>query len=201
MVSVKSRIRNVLFWSIISAAFIGPGTVTTATKAGAYFQFDLLWALAFSIIACILLQEASARITIHSGMNLAKAIAKQFENRPTKNFVLLLVMGAIVLGSAAYETGNILGSMAGLKLIFDIPQYIIVTAIGILALLALSLKSVQTIAKMMGGIVFLMGIAFITTAILLKPSLSLILNGIFIPTIPEGAGAGLLVLGIIGTTV
>ena len=201
MASFKSRIRNVLFWSIISAAFIGPGTVTTATKAGAYFQFDLLWALAFSIFACILLQEASARITIHSGMNLAKAIAKQFENRPTKNLVLLLVMGAIVLGSAAYETGNILGSMAGLKLIFDIPQYIIVTVIGVLALIALSLKSVQTIAKMMGGIVFLMGIAFITTAILLKPSLSSILTGIFVPTIPEGTGAGLLVLGIIGTTV
>ena len=203
MPSIKSRILNVLFWSVISAAFIGPGTVTTATKAGAYFQFDLLWALAFSTMACILLQEASARITINSGMNLAKAIARQFENRPTKNLVLILVIGAIVLGSAAYETGNILGSMAGLKLIFDIPLYIIVVAIGALAFLALSLKSVQTIAKVMGGVVFLMGIAFITTAVLLKPSISLIMKGIFIPTIPDGAsgGAGLLILGIIGTTV
>jgi len=201
MASLKSRILSVLFWSIISAAFIGPGTVTTATKAGAFFQFDLLWALAFSTFACILLQEASARVTINSGMNLAKAIAKQFENRPTKNLVLLLVIGAIVLGSAAYETGNILGSMAGLTLIIDIPQYILVTIIGILAFIALSLKSVQTIAKLMGGIVLLMGIAFVTTAILLKPSFSSILEGVFIPTIPKGAGAGLLILGIIGTTV
>ncbi len=201
MASLKSRILSILFWSVISAAFIGPGTVTTATKAGAYFQFDLLWALAFSTFACILLQEASARVTINSGMNLAKAIAKQFENRPTKNLVLLLVIGAIVLGSAAYETGNILGSMEGLKLIFDIPQYIFVIAIGILAFIALSLKSVQTIAKLMGGIVLLMGVAFVTTAILLKPSLSSILEGVFIPTIPKGAGAGLLILGIIGTTV
>ena len=201
MSSIKSRILNVLFWSVISAAFIGPGTVTTATKAGAFFQFDLLWALAFSTLACILLQEASARATINSGMNLAKAIARQFENRPTKKLVLILVIGAIVLGSAAYETGNILGSMAGLQLIFDIPQYIIVSVIGGLAFLALSLKSVQTIAKVMGGIVFLMGIAFITTAIMLKPSISLILEGVFIPKIPSGTGAGLLVLGIIGTTV
>ncbi len=201
MSKFKSRILNVLFWSVISAAFIGPGTVTTATKAGAYFHFDLLWALAFSTIACILLQEASARITIHSKMNLAKAIAKQFENRPTKSLVLFLVIGAIVLGSAAYETGNILGSMAGLGLMLDVPQYILVTAIGILAFIALSLRSVQTIAKVMGGVVFLMGIAFITTAILLKPSASDILKGIFIPTVPASSGAGLLILGIIGTTV
>jgi len=201
MSTIKSRILNVLFWSVISAAFIGPGTVTTATKAGAYFHFDLLWALAFSTIACILLQEAAARITIHSGMNLAKAIAKQFENRSTKGLVLMLVIGAIVLGSAAYETGNILGSMAGLGLIFDIPQYILVTAIGVLAFIALSLRSVQTIAKVMGGVVFLMGIAFITTAVLLKPSMSDIFKGIFVPTIPQSSGAGLLILGIIGTTV
>ena len=51
------------------------------------------------------------------------------------------------------------------------------------------------------GIVLLMGIAFVTTAILLKPTLSSILEGIFIPNIPKGAGAGLLILGIIGTTV
>ncbi len=201
MSTIKSRILNVLFWSVISAAFIGPGTVTTATKAGAYFHFDLMWALAFSTLACILLQEASARVTIHSGMNLAKAIAKQFENRSAKGLVLMLVIGAIVLGSAAYETGNILGSMAGLGLIFDIPQYILVSIIGVLAFIALSLRSVQTIAKLMGGVVFLMGIAFITTAVLLKPSASDILKGVFIPTVPQSSGAGLLILGIIGTTV
>ncbi len=201
MSTIKSRILNVLFWSVISAAFIGPGTVTTATKAGAYFHFDLMWALAFSTIACILLQEASARVTIHSGMNLAKAIAKQFENRSAKGLVLMLVIGAIVLGSAAYETGNILGSMAGLGLIFDIPQYILVTVIGVLAFIALSLRSVQTIAKVMGGVVFLMGIAFITTAVLLKPSVTDILRGVFVPTVPQSSGAGLLILGIIGTTV
>ena len=51
----KSRVLNILFWSIISAAFIGPGTVTTATKAGADFQFQLLWALLFATFACLIL--------------------------------------------------------------------------------------------------------------------------------------------------
>ncbi len=201
MKNLKSRLLNVLFWSVVSAAFIGPGTVTTATKAGANFGFDLLWALVFSTFACLLLQEASARITINSGMNLGQAIARQFEGKPSKTLILLLVIGAIILGSAAYETGNILGSIAGLSLVFDIPQKILVAAIGILAFAALNFRSMQGIARFMGGIVFFMGLAFFTTAIQLKPPIGEILKGSFIPTIPETEGAGLLILGLIGTTV
>ena len=191
----KSRLLNILFWSVVSAAFIGPGTVTTATKAGANFQFDLLWALVFSTFACLLLQEASARITINSGLNLGQAIAKQFEGKSTRMLALILVIGAIVLGSAAYETGNILGSIAGLSLIFDIPKNYMVIGIGILAVLALSLKSIPTIARIMGGIVFLMGIAFFTTAIQLGPSIPAVIKGSVIPSIPDTEGAGLLILG------
>jgi len=201
MSKFKSRLLNVLFWSVVSAAFIGPGTVTTATKAGANFQFDLLWALVFSTFACLLLQEASARITINSGLNLGQAIARQFQGKSSKTLVLLLVIGAIIIGSAAYETGNILGSIAGLTLVFDIPQKLLVVIIGVLAFFALSFKSIQTIARIMGGIVFFMGIAFFTTAIQLDPPIIEILKGSFIPKIPEMEGAGLLVLGIIGTTV
>ncbi|MCF6241188.1 MAG: Nramp family divalent metal transporter [Bacteroidales bacterium] len=201
MKNLKSRLLNVLFWSVVSAAFIGPGTVTTATKAGANFGFDLLWALVFSTFACLLLQEASARITINSGMNLGQAIAKQFEGKSSKTLILLLVIGAIILGSAAYETGNILGSIAGLSLVFDIPQKILVALIGILAFAALNFRSMQGIARFMGGIVFFMGLAFFTTAIQLKPPIGEILKGSFIPTIPETEGAGLLILGLIGTTV
>jgi len=201
MKKLKSRLLNVLFWSVVSAAFIGPGTVTTATKAGANFGFDLLWALVFSTFACLLLQEASARITINSGMNLGQAIAKQFEGKSSKTLILLLVIGAIILGSAAYETGNILGSIAGLSLVFAIPQKILVILIGILAFIALNFRSIQGIARFMGGIVFFMGLAFFTTAIQLNPPIGEILKGSFVPTIPETEGAGLLILGLIGTTV
>ena len=39
------------------AAFIGPGTVTTASKAGAEYGFALMWALLFSVLATLVLQE------------------------------------------------------------------------------------------------------------------------------------------------
>ena len=72
------RLLDVLFWSVISAAFIGPGTVTTAASAGAGYGFALLWALGFSTVACLVLQEASARLTLASGSDLGQALRRRF---------------------------------------------------------------------------------------------------------------------------
>ncbi len=200
--NIKQRILNILFWSVISAAFIGPGTVTTATKAGVYYHYDLMWTMVFSVFACLLLQEASARIAIFSGLNLGEAIAKHFENKSSKYIVYTLVIGAIILGSAAYETGNILGSVEGLGFIFSsIPKVYFVLMIGVLAFFAFRMKSIRTISQILGGFVYLMGIAFIITALSVENDTTQMLHGIFVPTIPDTPGAGILILGIIGTTV
>ncbi|WP_293610903.1 hypothetical protein [Ponticaulis sp.] len=42
--------------ALVAAAFIGPGTVTACTMAGANFGFGLLWALVFASVATIILQ-------------------------------------------------------------------------------------------------------------------------------------------------
>ncbi len=199
---IKRRLFNILFWSVVSAAFIGPGTVTTVTKAGAYYHYDLMWTVIFSIFAALLLQEASARITIYSGMNLGQAISKYFEGKKSRLIVLILIVAAIILGSAAYETGNIIGSVEGLHFVFQkVPKSYFVLGIGLFAFLSFSMRSVRLIAQFMGAFVILMGIAFFTTAFFVKPDVNAMLKGIFIPTIPNVSGAGLLILGIIGTTV
>ena len=143
--SAKKRILNILFWSVVSAAFIGPGTITTAAKSGANFGAELLWALLFSTFACLLLQEAAARLTIVSGKNLGQAIVHQFEKSNSKLLVLILVLGAIVLGAAAYEMGNLLGAVAGFRLIFNIPPYILVLIIGIVSAIILNIPSLKII--------------------------------------------------------
>src|SRR5680860_615141 len=162
--SAKKRILNILFWSVVSAAFIGPGTITTAAKSGANFGAGLLWALLFSTFACLLLQEAAARLTITSGKNLGQAIVEQFKNSKSKIWVLALVLGAIVLGAAAYEMGNILGAVAGFRLIFGISPYILVLIIGATAAVILSIPSFKIISTIMGFVVVIMGIGFLITA-------------------------------------
>jgi len=199
--SAKKRILNILFWSVVSAAFIGPGTITTAAKSGTEFGMELLWALLFSTFACLLLQEAAARLTIVSGKNLGQAIVKQFEKSNSKIVVLLLVLGAIVLGAAAYEMGNLLGAVAGCLLIFNVPSYILVLIIGAVAAIILNIPSLKIISTVMGFAVVIMGIGFLITAILIQPSFVEVVKGAFIPRFPSSAQAGVLVLGLIGTTI
>jgi Mn2+/Fe2+ NRAMP family transporter len=194
-----NRLIQILFWSVISAAFIGPGTVTTAASSGAQFGYSLLWALLFSTCACLILQEASVRITVSSGHNLGQAIRRQFRGKISGLGVILLVLGAIILGSAAYEAGNILGGVAGAQLGTGISKNMLTLIIGLFAGLLLYFGSTQTVAKILGLVVALMGIAFLLTAILLKPSLNQIVKGLLCPSFPMGSG--LLIMGLIGTTV
>jgi Mn2+/Fe2+ NRAMP family transporter len=111
------------------------------------------------------------------------------------------VAGTIIFGSAAYETGNILGAVAGLEFIVNVRPELLVLSIGSLAFLLLLLPSVRNIAHVMGYVVIVMGISFLGSAIVLKPDIAGILKGSFVPSIPAGNGTGILVLGLIGTTV
>ena len=196
---MKKRLLNILFWSILSAAFLGPGTITTAAKAGANFQFDLLWALVFSTFACLVLQEAAARLSIVSNKSLGSAIAETFGKVKGGWMVFLLIIGAIIIGSAAYQTGNLLGAAEGILLISNISSGPVIFILAIIAGIALLFPSLQILARSLGFLVVLMGFAFITTALLFKPNISDLISGSFIPQMPEGSG--LLILGLIGTTV
>ena len=61
----------------MAAAFIGPGTVTTASIAGANFGFVLMWALLLSIIVTFVLQEMSSRLGIVSGLGCCVVISRK----------------------------------------------------------------------------------------------------------------------------
>ncbi|MBK5279529.1 MAG: divalent metal cation transporter, partial [Bacteroidia bacterium] len=95
----RKKVSSVILWSVISAAFIGPGTVTTAVTAGYQFQLDLLWAVVFATASCIILQETSARIVIASGLSLGEAVVKKFGNK--NGFWINMFIGiSIVIGCA-----------------------------------------------------------------------------------------------------
>lgn len=196
---MKQRLLNILFWSVISAAFIGPGTITTAASAGAGFGYMLMWALVFSTIACMVLQESSARISTVSGKNLGEALRIFLFDSKIGKVTVYLILSAILLGCAAFETGNILGAVAGVSLIFDLPAWLVTIAIGICAFALFWYGSVNQIAKIMGLIVAFMGLCFLTTAIVIRPPILEIFQGGFIPTFP--AGSEMLILALIGTTV
>ncbi|MFQ5707666.1 MAG: NRAMP family divalent metal transporter [bacterium] len=193
------RFFNVLFWSVIAAAFIGPGTVTTAASSGARFGYTLLWALLFSTLATLVLQEASARVAVVSGHSLGEAIRRQFYGGARGLLTLLLVLGAIVFGCAAYEAGNILGGVAGVLMGTGFSAMAVTLAIAFVTGVMLWLGSPRAVAYLLSLVVAFMGVTFLVTAFLLRPPLMKLLSGSLVPGIPHGSG--ILVLGLIGTTV
>jgi manganese transport protein len=194
----RSKISSVILWSVISAAFIGPGTVTTAVSAGSQFQLQLLWAVVFATIACIVLQEVSARITIATSLSLGSAIEKKFGEQ--KGFwIKWLVGGSVVLGCAAYEAGNILGGTAGLLLLFEGNGKVYTILLALVAAWVLWNGQGKWISTIMTVLVGMMGIAFLLLALNGNFTFSELIFSSVIPSIPEGSA--LLTLGLVGTTI
>lgn len=133
-------------------------------------------------------------------MNLGQAMKQEYGHTALGKSLIILTLIAIISGCAAFEAGNILGAVAGISLIFQqIPGQAVVLAIGIIAGILLWNGSIGQIATLLGFIVAFMGICFVVTAMMLPHSIGSIFSGAFTPGIP--AGAEILVLGLIGTTV
>jgi len=193
------RLLNLLFWSVIAAAFIGPGTVTTAARAGSDFGFALAWALLFSTVACVVLQEASGRITVLTGKELGEAVRMRFSTSRWARWVPAILAAGVVLGCAAYEAGNLLGGVAGLRLVVDVSPASATMACGVVAAALLITGNTRWIARSLGALVALMGVAFLVTAVRLGPDLGALLSGLLVPRFPSGSM--ILILGLVGTTV
>jgi manganese transport protein len=190
--------KSVVIWSIISAAFIGPGTVTTAVSAGSSFKLDLLWAVTFATVACIVLQEVAARITIATGMNVGQTLTVKFGRRNGK-FLKWLIGGSVIAGCAAYEAGNILGAVSGLNLLTGISGTILTTVVTVVSFVFLWRGSPGWISNLMMLLVVIMGISFFLVALRQELSAADVISASIRPVIP--ANGELLLLGLVGTTV
>ncbi len=192
---------------LIAAAFIGPGTVTVCTLAGAQFGFTLLWAMVFSIVATIVLQEMAARLGLISKKGLASSLRKEISNPTVKILVIILVMAAIMVGNAAYEAGNISGGVLGLEAIVEDVTFLIggktikvfSILIGFIAFILLYIGNYKLLEKSLISLVIVMSLSFVITAVLTRPDFYNIVRGLFIPSFPEGSI--LTIMALIGTTV
>jgi len=72
----------------VAAAFIGPGTITMCSIAGAQFKYGLIWALIVSILLTMFIQLTAIRIglTIKCGDTLLIQSSIHFETPPYCEF-------------------------------------------------------------------------------------------------------------------
>tara|TARA_R110002049_G_scaffold115795_5_gene267952 strand:- start:6751 stop:7944 length:1194 start_codon:yes stop_codon:yes gene_type:complete len=185
---------------LVAAAFIGPGTVTVCTIAGAQFGYSLLWAMLLSIVATVVLQQMAARLGIVTQKGLAQVIKEEIGIGWIKVVVIGLILSAIVIGNAAYEGGNIGGASLGLVAIFG-QEYLSFypLATGLFAFILLFFGNYKILEKVFVTLVVVMSLSFIVTAIITKPDILAIINGLFNPQVPEGSI--LTIIALVGTTV
>ena len=183
---------------LVTAAFIGPGTVTTCSLAGAQFGYALIYTLVFAIVTTIILQGMTGRLSLGSNHDLAQSLREFPQSRMTRNIFIVLTLSSITFGCAAYEAGNIIGGTLGLETITSIPHKYWVALISLLAVLILGLGKFKLVEKLLIFLVFLMSVSFLTTLIIIKPNLLSLLKGM-VPSFPNNSLY--LILALVGTTV
>lgn len=183
---------------LVAAAFIGPGTVTTCTLAGANFGYALIFSLLFAVVATLILQEMTGRLSLATGKDLGQSLREFPQNRWTQGLFIFLTLCSITIGCAAYEAGNIIGGSLGLEMITGIPQKIWVVFISIAAVLLLGQQKYRLVERFLIVLVFLMSASFLATAIIMRPDIGAVLRG-FLPSFPKNSL--LFILALVGTTV
>lgn len=192
------RLRSMGPGLLVAAAFIGPGTVTTASVAGASTGFALLWALVFSIFATLVLQEMAARLGIVARQGLGEALRGAFDAPLGRWAMVALVFVAIGFGTAAFQTGNVSGAALGLEAVTGLSARIWAVLVGVAAVALLASGIYRVIERVLMGLVGVMSVVFVATAIAVRPDLGSVVAGL-VPGIPSGAL--LTTIGLVGTTV
>lgn len=184
---------------MVAAAFIGPGTITTASLAGAGHGLALLWALLFSIVTTLVLQEMAARLGVVGRRGLSEALREAIAAPLPRLLVMLLIVAAVGIGNAAYEAGNLIGAALGATALLGgaVPAWVL--AIAALAAALLASGSYRWIERVLMLLVALMSLVFVAALLLDPPDAALFAGARWPWQLP--ADALRMVLALIGTTV
>ena len=200
-----NKIKNLGPGIIITSAFIGPGTVTICTLAGINYGYSLIWCIIFSIIATCYLQEVSSRLGIISRKGLSEVLT-DIDNTFIRRIIISIIFLSLFIGNAAYESGNISGTVMGLETFLGSIEISFLSysinftpiAIGVLLALIIGNGSYKVFEKVLVLLVFTMSVTFVLVAITSTPNIKDLLSGLK-PNVTETNF--IYVVGLIGTTV
>lgn len=151
---------------MVAAAFIGPGTITTASRVGASTGLTLMWALLFSLVATYVLQEIALRLGLMTRQSLAGFLRSRLTGHFLKWPILGLVLVAIFFGNGAYQSGNLLGAMVGASQFIDLSPETLIIGIVLIAGLLLASGWYRLVEGTLIFLVGVMALVFVTAAVI-----------------------------------
>jgi len=213
LVSVWKETANLLYWTMLAACTVGPGTVVTCARAGSEYDLSLIWALLFASILAFTLQEGTARLTIISGKSLGQCLRVKYKNGAKiydTALVCWLVAGLVCVGNTLYECNNWAG---GIDAVFALPQLsnnswvIRVTsciAYAVAALALLYMDKVDHLGMFLGVVMMGMVALFLVVVLIMGLDLYELAMGL-IPNLPPkkfetSAEPTDIILSLVGTT-
>ena len=217
---------SLVYWAMLSASTIGPGTITLMAKGGADYGLYLAWTVPLASSTAYVVYEAVARLQIEANRSLGGALfshyAKPLKDTPASEAlepikihrivgaakgtptISFLVASLIVISMTLLECAQIAGMWAAVDYYYSSPEpmYSICKALvtaGLCLLVTLILFSgeIDGISKALGLIVLVMVVTFGISAAQIGVDSTALFRG-FEPTLPTGSAT--VALGMIATT-
>ena len=181
---------------------IGTGSITTMASAGASHGMILTWAVLLSCVFTYMLVVTFGRYTVITGESALQSFKKHFGKGIAGFVLVVLIFTEMVssIGVMAIVTDVVREWSRPLTSSGEGFNTIILTILfgGTIVILLFNGRY-NFIEKILSLFVALMGICFLLTTFMVIPDAGAVISGL-IPSIPKEANAGLIVAGMIGTT-
>jgi len=206
MGQVLKEILSLLYWTMLAACTVGPGTVVTCARAGAEFELNLIWALIFASVLAYTLQEGTARLTITSGQSLGQCLQAKYRHGRLfwgVGIICWVVAGSVFFGNTLYECNNWAGGMSA---IYSLPgaentvglRVGCCIAYGVVVLAILFADKVDSLGIGLGIVMIGMVTLFLVVVVKLGLDGRRFAKGLLPISMPSGSAN--IVLSLIGTT-
>ncbi|NKB71394.1 MAG: iron transporter [Candidatus Latescibacteria bacterium] len=191
---------------LVAATGVGAGDLATAAFSGAQLGVAILWAVLLGAGCKFVLNEGLTRWQLATGQTLLEGAMTRLGRPVQYLFLVYLVIWSFMVAAALMSACGVAAQAifpffaeAGTgKIVYGI-------ILSLVGLVLVRLGGFSLFEKVMGVCIGLMFITVLATALMLGPDLGAVLDGMFVPTIPQLDGPGLpwtiALIGGVGGTV
>jgi Mn2+/Fe2+ NRAMP family transporter len=184
----------------LAATGVGAGDLAISTIVGSRLGTVVLWAVVLGAFLKFVVTEGLARWQLATGNTFLEGLVHKAGPITIWVFLPYLLLWSFFIGSAMMSACGI--ALLAIVPIFDNPDHgKIVFGMGASVVgIGLVLKGgYKLFEKIMGVCIAIMFVTVVVTAGILWPGTGTVLQGLFVPTIPDFSGSGLtLTIGLIG---
>ncbi len=190
---------------LVAATGVGAGDLATASFTGSQLGVAILWAVVVGGLLKFILTEGLARWQLVTGQTLLEGVAQRLGKAAGLFFLPYLLLWSFFVGSALISACGI--TLHAMFPVFDdasTGKWVFGITSSISGLLLVLIGGFALFEKVMAVSVGVMFAVVLVMAGLLWPGASVVLAGLFVPSIPDAQGAGvtwtLALIGGVGGT-